>query len=78
MQIYNRTITHCFVVVSLCTRQYHHNVLIACMPKRTPKQNNKTPLLAAVKRRHFEIARMLLDAGAEHLDTKGVCESMMG
>ena len=33
---------------------------------------------AAVQRDHVEIVRMLLDAGAEHLDTKGVRENMMG
>ena len=78
MWVYNRIFTHCFVVVCVCTRQYHHNLLITCIPERTPKQDNETPLFTAVQCDHVDIVRMLLDAGAEHFDMKGVREIMMG
>ena len=47
-------------------------------PEHTPKKGNQTPLYASVTHDHVEIVRILLDAGAKHLDTKGVRENMMG
>ena len=66
-----------FVVVSVCTRHFHHNPLITCITEHTRKQNAYTALSTSVMNDDVEIVSMLLDAGAEHFDTKGVCENMM-
>ena len=78
--MYNRIYTRCFVIVCACSRQYHHNPLITFIPEHTPKQNDETEtaLYEAVQNDDVEMVRMLLDAGAENFDTKGVRENMMG